>query len=163
MPSNASMKRSRYSRRSFLTIRYSAPCLAPGRSSPPDCLSPSVSSENVSAVPQNSRSIGSCSGYGAQWQQELGALAMAMSDVFTPDLCRMGLPNHPSVLLGWRLLSSATSQGQYTSICGARARLQMDPHPLSLLASRTPYDESKYLHALMRRGSKLLQTVETSP
>ena len=29
--------------------------------------------------------------------------------------------------------------------------------------ARTPYDESKYLHALMRRGSKLLQTVETSP
>jgi len=35
----------------------------------------------------------------------------------------------------------------------------MDPHSLPLLQTRTPYDEAKYLHALKRRGSPLLNSM----
>ena len=36
------------------------------------------------------------------------------------------------------------------------ARLQVDPHPLSLLADRQTYDEALYLRSLRQRGSSLL-------
>jgi transposase len=62
-------------------------------------------------------------GYRTQWQQVLGALAIALPEVHAADLRGMGRTLHPILLLGRRILPSATRQGLIASGRATCARL----------------------------------------
>src|SRR5262249_2561147 len=67
-------------------------------------------------------------------QDVLGALAPPVSHVPPANVCRMGGGVDPACLLGTGVLPAATRQGQDPSGRRTGPGLQMDPHPLSVLA-----------------------------
>jgi transposase len=71
--------------------------------------------------------------YRAQRQQALGPLALGLLHVPSANLRRMGGQLRPSFVLGPRLLREPQSQGGLPQRHHPRTRLQVDPHPLSLL------------------------------
>src|SRR5262249_50010225 len=77
-------------------------------------------------------------GYGTQWQEILGTLAFAVSDIPPTNVRGMGRRIDPAFLLGPSLLPAATRQGESAPGGCARLGLQMDPPPLSLLARAPP-------------------------
>src|SRR6266851_3818982 len=64
----------------------------------------------------------------------LGPLALAVSEIPAPDLRGMGCPDHPPVIVGWRLLPAAAREGQLAPHCREGPRIQVDSRPVSLLA-----------------------------
>jgi hypothetical protein len=64
----------------------------------------------------------------------LGALASPVSKVPPANVRCMGCGVDPAFFLGAGLLSAATRQGQSPSGRGTGTGVQMDPHPLSVLA-----------------------------
>ena len=67
-------------------------------------------------------------------QCSLGPLTLPVPNLSPADTRAVGSANHSTVLLGRRVLPAATRQGRLTSNSIARTGLQVDPHPLSLLA-----------------------------
>jgi len=64
----------------------------------------------------------------------LDSFPLGLCQVFAADLPRVRSPLHSAVCLGPRVLPTAEGQGQRASCRGPGAGLQMDPHPVSLLA-----------------------------
>ena len=64
----------------------------------------------------------------------LGPLALPRADVLTPDLRRVGRGNDPSLVLGQGVLRAAAQQRALASSRSTNPCLQVDPHPLPMLA-----------------------------
>src|SRR5207247_3684885 len=67
-------------------------------------------------------------------QEVLGTLASPVSKVPPANVCRMGGGVDPAFFLGAAVLPAATRQGQSPSGRGTGTGIQMDPHPVSVLA-----------------------------
>jgi len=61
---------------------------------------------------------------------------MAVPDLPATDLCRVGRSDDQQVVLGWRLLSTATRQRLHLPGRCTRPGVQVDPHPFPLLADQ---------------------------
>lgn len=72
----------------------------------------------------------------AQRKLDLGALAMAVSEVHAANLRRVGRTDDSTLGMGRRLLSTTETGRQITSCRAARAGIQMDPHLASMLGHR---------------------------
>ena len=75
----------------------------------------------------------------------------------------MGGEHDPALVLGQRLLPSATAKG-----CSHQAALRALAYKWIRILyrcwqTRTPYDESVYLLALKRRGSPLIAAMAATP
>jgi hypothetical protein len=82
------------------------------------------------------------------------------------DLHRVGWADHPSLLLGQRLLHRLPSSRHEAPGCSSRSRLQVDSRPPLLhrcWTDRVHYDESRYLLALQRRQAPLLKVAASLP
>ena len=75
-----------------------------------------------------------CASDRTEWQEVLGALASPVSQVPPANVRRMGGGVDPAFFLGTGVLPAATRQGQSPSGRRTGPGLQMDPHPLSVLA-----------------------------
>ncbi|MFM0572780.1 transposase [Paraburkholderia caledonica] len=64
-----------------------------------------------------------------------GALALAMSDVPTPDIRGMGRPDNQQIILGRRLPPAAASQRQLIPGCGQGVGIQVDTDSVPMLAN----------------------------
>jgi len=77
---------------------------------------------------------GHCPGDRAQREEELGPLAPAVSEIPAADVRRVGWPDDRPVVLGGRLLPAAAREGQPPPGRRASPGVQVDPHPVPLLA-----------------------------
>ena len=71
----------------------------------------------------------------------------------------MGSGNDYPILLGRRLLSAATREGEFAPGRPTCLSLQAHRHLYRCWQTRTPYDESTHINALERRGSPLLTSI----
>ena len=63
---------------------------------------------------------------------------MAMPDLPAAELCRVGRADNQQIVLGGRLLSPATREGLFPPRRCTRPGVQVDPHPVPLLADPDP-------------------------
>lgn len=64
----------------------------------------------------------------------MGALALELSQVSSTDLCALGIANSQTLILGRRILSDATTEGENAPSSNSGFGLQVDSDCLPLLA-----------------------------
>jgi len=74
-----------------------------------------------------------CAGDGTEWEKEVGAFSLGLSEVFAAELSRVGGSFHRPLAVGAELLSTTAEAGQGTPRGGTRVGLQMDSRCFPLL------------------------------
>ena len=100
---------------------------------------------------------GCCAGARAKRPEELGALALCFVQVRAPDVRRVGGVEHREVVVGGEVLPSSSLKGGVPERHAPGSCFKWIRVLFRCWVDRKPYDEAKYLEALQKRHSPLLQ------